>query len=64
MSVTWFFAIALLLAIAFAFRLLFHALKVEGLLRNLVEAVESQGRDDKDMERLHAAMEDARRFFR
>lgn len=41
-----------------------HALRVEGLLRNLMDAVEAQGLDDKDMERLHAAMQDARRFFR
>lgn len=64
MSAAWFLAIALLLVIAFAFRLLFHVLQVEALLRNLMDAVETQGRDDKDMERLHAAMQDARRFFR
>lgn len=63
MPVTWFLAITLVLVTALAFRLLFHALKVEGLLRNLFEAVESQGLDEKDMERLHAAMQDARRFF-
>jgi hypothetical protein len=64
MSVSWVLAIAFVLVIAFAFRMLFHALRVEGLLRNLMDAVEVQGRDDKDLERLHAAMEDARRFFR
>lgn len=64
MSAAWILAIALVLVIAFAFRLLFHALRVEGLLRNLMDAVEAQGFDDKDMERLHAAMQDARRFFR
>ncbi len=64
MSVTWVLAIAFLLAIAFAFRLLFHALRVEGLLRNLMDAVEAQGLDDQDMERLYAAMLDARRFFK
>ena len=64
MSADWVIAIAVMLVIAFAFRMLFHALRVEGLLRNLMDAVEVQGRDDKDLERLHAAMEDARRFFR
>ena len=64
MSADWVIAIAFVLVIAFAFRMLFHALRVEGLLRNLMDAVEVQGRDDKDLERLHAAMEDARRFFR
>lgn len=51
MPVTWVLAIAFLLALAFAFRLLFHALRVEGLLRNLMDAVEAQGLDAKDMER-------------
>lgn len=64
MSATWVLAIAFVLVLALAFRMLFHALRVEGLLRNLMDAVESQGLDEKDMERLHAAMEDARRFFR
>lgn len=62
MSVTWAIGIAFVLVLALAFRLLFHALRVEGLLRNLMDAVEAQGRD-KDMVRVHAAMEDARRFF-
>lgn len=63
MPVTWFLAITLVLVTALAFRLLFHALRVEGLLRNLMDAVEAQGFDAKDMERMHAAMQDARRFF-
>lgn len=61
MPVTWFLAIALVLVAALWFRLLFHALHVEGVLCNLVEAVDSQGLDEKDMERLHAAMQDARK---
>lgn len=61
MSATWILAIALVLVAAFWFRLLFHALHLEGLLRNLVEAVEAQGLDENDMERLHAALQDARR---
>lgn len=64
MPVTWFLAVTLVLVTALAFRLLFHALKVEGLLWNLVEAVESQGLDEKDMERLHSAMQDARKVVR
>lgn len=61
MIADWVIAIAFVLVFAFAFRLLFHGLHVEGLLRNLVEAVESQGRDQNDMERLHAALQDARK---
>ena len=74
MPVTWVLAFALLLVLVFAFRLLFYALhfaywrglrasEAGVLLRNLMAAVEAQGLDDKDMERLHAAMQDARRFF-
>lgn len=61
MSATWIIAIALVLVAGLCFRLLFYALHVEGVLRNLAEAVESQGLDEKDMERLHAAMMDARK---
>lgn len=62
MSAAWILAIALVLVAALWFRLLFYALHVEGVLRNLVEAVESQGLDEKDMERLHAAIQDARKL--
>lgn len=61
MIAAWILAIALVLVAALWFRLLFYAVHVEGVLRNLVEAVESQGLDEKDMERLHAAMMDARK---
>ena len=60
MSGIWILAITLVLVVALWFHLLFYALHAERVLRNLVEALETQG-DEEDLVRLHDALQAARK---